>query len=318
MSTISPTTFVNALRAEGVKIVAVTRNGLAWYNHSRPASLGAFDGHGVVNHHTGPFSTVEGMVSLIWNGRSDLPGPLATITLAPDGTAYLVGWNRCNHAGSGDKDVYNAVLNETGVIPKPNSDDIDGNSKFYGIEVMHPGTSAPYPDAQIQALVKINAAIHRAHGWSEKSSIHHKEWTFRKTDMSWHGTSAGPDLRKLIANCLAQPAGKWTIAGTPAPVPPKPPTPTPTPTPQPGGVAKMVQARTAVAVFNKQDSVNVTVTFSPAFVTTPVVVATPSAPGFEVSVISRALGTATLRVRTSVPGVDVWTGHVGINVIAAA
>jgi hypothetical protein len=219
-TTTTPAKFVAALRAEGVKVVGVTKNGVAWTNHSRPASLGAFDPHGVLNHHTGPFSTVSGMVSLLWNGRSDLPGPLAHVGLAPDGTAYMVGWNRANHAGKGDKDTYNAILNETGVFPKPNYDSVDGNSKLYGIEVMHKGDSSAYTDAQIQALVKINAAIERLHGWTYNSSAHHKEWTHRKTDMSWHGAYAGRDLRLLIKACLAKPAGVWTLNAVPAPPPP--------------------------------------------------------------------------------------------------
>src|SRR5688572_7825142 len=53
-SVIGTTKFVNALKAEGVKVVPVTKSGVAWYKHARPASLGAWDAKGILNHHTGP------------------------------------------------------------------------------------------------------------------------------------------------------------------------------------------------------------------------------------------------------------------------
>lgn len=298
MSTISSAAFVTALKAEGVYVVGVNKNGVGWWNHSRPASLGAFDGHGVMNHHTGPFSTVEGMVSLIWNGRSDLPGPLATCTIAPDGKVYLVGWNRCNHAGKGDKDVYNAVLNGT-TIPKPNSDDVDGNSAFYGIEVMHPGNSTPYPNAQIQALVKVNAAIHRAHKWDQRSSIHHKEWTTRKTDMSWHGSTAGPDLRKLIQSCLALPAGKWTLV-PPAPAPTPAPTPTPTPTPVPGGVTVVTKSQvgTVTVAFSNSETATAKLVFS-GLAAAPKVLTTVNLPNIIASPTSVTSSGAVVNLRST-------------------
>lgn len=244
MSSISHQQLLAALAAEGVKVVQVratdpeTGRVEDWTEHNRAGHGPWGDMNGQLNHHTGPFSSVAGMVSLIWRGRAGLPGPLATGTVAPDGTVYLTGWGRSNHAGSGSAVVHQHVVNEdydAATELTPGADSVDGNSHYYGWEVMHPGDGSPYPDTQIQALVKINAAVCRAHGWNEHSCIHHKEWTRRKIDMSWHGSHAGGDLRMLVRKCLSLPPGQWTLhpqvptstgRGSSAPIPA---TPTPSP-----------------------------------------------------------------------------------------
>src|SRR3546814_14951944 len=42
---------------------------------------------------------------LLYGGLSNLPGPLCHLGVAQDGTVWLVGWGRANHAGLGDDDV---------------------------------------------------------------------------------------------------------------------------------------------------------------------------------------------------------------------
>lgn len=194
---------IAALTRWQVRFVKVRRGGVPWREHHRPASTGDFGQmSGILNHHTGPFSSVHGMVAVLWRGRSDLPGPLCHMSTAPDGRVFLLGWNgRANHAGAGARNVRDALQNELDP-PDPGPDEIDGNAILYGNEVMHPGDRSPYPDAQIEAAVRLNAAICEHHQWSANSALMHREWTTRKPDMSWHKHKSGHDFRHEVQKAL--------------------------------------------------------------------------------------------------------------------
>ena len=199
----SADTLLRSLERWQIDSVPVRRGGISWQQHSRPPSTGDFgDMHGVLNHHTGPFSTVRGMVALLWDGRSDLPGPLCHVATAPDGRLFLIGWNgRSNHAGLGGRNVAEALLREDDP-PPPGPDVVDGNAVLYGNEVMHPGDESPYPVAQIETAVRFNAAICEHHGWTSNSAIMHREWTTRKRDMSWREPRSGNRFRAEIDRAL--------------------------------------------------------------------------------------------------------------------
>jgi hypothetical protein len=97
---------------------------------------------------------------------------------------YMVGYGRCNHAGVGDSSVLNAVINET--VPmdrelRPTKNDVDGNSKFYGFEVMYSGSHS-MSNPQYAAVIRASAIICKLHGWSARSIIGHREWTNTKPD----------------------------------------------------------------------------------------------------------------------------------------
>lgn len=186
-----------------VEVVKVRRGGVSWRANHRPRSTGGFgDMHGILNHHTGPFSTVKGMVTVLWEGRSDLPGPLCHVSTAPDGRLFLIGWNgRTNHAGLGGRNVDEALLVED-EPPAPGRDAVDGNAVLYGNEVMHPGDRSPYPEAQIEAAVRFNAAVCEHHGWTANSALMHREWTTRKPDMSWRRPHTGVQFRDEVARAL--------------------------------------------------------------------------------------------------------------------
>ena len=140
-----------ALRREGLKVVE--RPG--W----KTRGSSTFSPRGTVCHHTGPWSTVEGMVRLCENGRSDLPGPLANVVLAPDGTCYVIAAGRANHAGPGG---YKGL---------------SGNTSVFGIEAIHSGShTQPWPQAQMDAYYKLCAAMARLRGFSPDYVCSHKEW----------------------------------------------------------------------------------------------------------------------------------------------
>ncbi|GHA01614.1 N-acetylmuramoyl-L-alanine amidase [Streptomyces echinoruber] len=200
---------VAALRAEGC-IVDEVRD---WRHHNRNAKGAWGPVHGVVIHHTatGPGTDV---VSVIYDGSSSLPGPLATGCITKDGVVHLTANGRANHAGGGDGDVLQAVIDESyGDYPPPTHEHegsagaVDGNARFYGWECENAGNGTdPWPRVQYIAIVRATAALCRAHGWSSKSAIGHLEWSDWKPDPRGFDMK---DFRRDLAACLALPAGRW-------------------------------------------------------------------------------------------------------------
>lgn len=149
------TGIVDQLRKFGLKVVEVpgwkTRGGSGF----RPG--------GVVAHHTGPWSTVDGMIRLLRDGRSDLPGPLCQVGLAPDGTCHVVAAGTANHAGTGGWR------------------ELSGNSRVFGIEAIHSGSaSTPWPQVQVDAFIRCSAALGALAGRDGRWVCGHKEWAPRR------------------------------------------------------------------------------------------------------------------------------------------
>ena len=208
----SATTFVAALKKEGVK---VSERYSGWRTHNRNHK-GAWGGvNGVVIHHTAGRNSL----SLCYNGTSDLPGPLCHTHLAKDGTATMVGNGRANHAGSFAANAHNAVVNESSSHPRPDaSEPVDGNRHYYGIEIENLGNgSDPYPRAQYDAAVRWAAAICRHHGWTANSVIGHKEGTRRKIDPRGPLQGGGQfDMNTFRRDVAARLKGSASSGGTPS------------------------------------------------------------------------------------------------------
>lgn len=168
---------------------------------------------GVIVHHTGGTAPSDGQI--VWAGRPDLPGPCAHGYLAKDGTLTLTSAGRANHAGGGDPHVLQAVIDESygDRPPVPHEHEgsagaVDGNARFYGLEMSNRGDGEPWPQEQYDAAVRWAAALCRAHGWSAKRAIGHKEWS------DWKPDPKGIDMTRFRADVQARlDAGK-----------PKPPT----------------------------------------------------------------------------------------------
>lgn len=174
---LTATQLVTALRAEGLKVVEHR----SWRTHNRNHKGPWGPMHGVMIHHTVTSGTASS-VELCYNGHSALPGPLCHGVIAKDGTVYMVGNGRANHAGSGDDDVLAAVVKES-ILPADNETNTDGNRYFYGFEAVNLGNGRdPWPTAQLLAIERAGAAVARAHGWSERSVIGHLEWQPGKID----------------------------------------------------------------------------------------------------------------------------------------
>ncbi|MEU5383210.1 peptidoglycan-binding protein [Kitasatospora cineracea] len=198
--------FLNSLRGEGLSVSEVGD----WRNHNRNAKGAWGPVHGVVIHHTASSGT-DASVQICYDGYSELPGPLCHGVIDRAGGVHLVGYGRTNHAGAGDGDVLQAVIAER-ALPAPAQANVDGNSRFYGFECVNTGTGGEgWPDEQVDAMVRAAAAVCRAHGWSERSVIGHKEWQVGKPD------PRGIDMNEFRTRVAAR------LGSGPAPHPSGPP-----------------------------------------------------------------------------------------------
>ncbi|MEV6854682.1 N-acetylmuramoyl-L-alanine amidase [Streptomyces microflavus] len=233
---------LKALRDEGVKVAE--RSGWRTNNRNHKGPWGPV--YGVVIHHT-VSSGDDSSVALCYNGDSALPGPLCHGVGRNDGTVALVSSARANHAGLGDDDVLRAVINET-PLPAPNEANTDGNRHFYGLEIVNLGDNRDtYTRAQYRAAVLWAAALCRAHGWSEKSVIGHKEWQPGKIDPRGPIEGGGSfSMTQFRADVRAQLATKPGAGPAPA-APAEPTAPTPavkeeSPVPAPKPITESVPA----------------------------------------------------------------------------
>lgn len=219
---LSYSAFITALRGAGLKVVEVKTDGKSPASHNRN-SVGVWGPvHGVMIHHTVSQGTAH-TVELCRKGYSGLPGPLCHGVIAKDGTVYVVGYGRTNHAGKGDRDVFNAVVAESYATnpPADQAAEMDGNPHFYGFECVNLGDGRdPWPPAQLMAIERASAAICKAHGWTQKSVIGHKEWRPGKIDPAPFTMAY---MRERIRLRMLPPKPPATSpAPAPAPATPKP------------------------------------------------------------------------------------------------
>ena len=190
---------VAAMRAEGLRVVVLP--GAESNNRNHKGAWGPVNG--LLVHHTGSNTNdPAGYARFLFGGRSDLPGPLCHDGLAPDGTIYVVGNGRANHAGKGSSATLDRIIAETLPLDaevRPGPDNVDGNARLYGLEIMYSGSRAMTPE-QREASVKWAAAHCRAHAWSAGSVAGHKEWTASKWDP---GQCHMGQLRKDVAARLS-------------------------------------------------------------------------------------------------------------------
>ena len=176
--------FVSTLRGAGLTVIEVKTNGKSPKLHNRN-SVGAWGPvNGVMIHHTVTSGTASS-VEICRAGYSGLPGPLCHGVIDKEGRVHVVGYGRTNHAGKGDRDVFNAVVAESYATnpPADNAADMDGNPHFYGFECINLGNGKdPWPEAQLKAIERAAGAICQHHGWTEKSVIGHLEWQPGKVD----------------------------------------------------------------------------------------------------------------------------------------
>lgn len=184
-----------ALRAAGL---AVTE-----YPGWQARGFEPFRPQGVVLHHTGPWSTVDGMVQLCTHGRPDLAGPLCQVVLDPCGACHVIAAGSANHAGAGGWAG------------------LTGNASVFGIEAIHSGDPAtPWPDAQVAAMAVAAAALCRLVGTGAAHVCGHKEWApRRKVDPIMLDMA---QMRRTVDMILHLPPAAGPVPPPPAPARPAP------------------------------------------------------------------------------------------------
>jgi len=177
-------------------------------------------------HHTSDVSTP---LSIIRDGRTGLPGPLANFLVGQSGRIYLVSAGYTNNVGYGGyanwKLATQGELDEE-VSPPATDGSWSGNRHVWGIEA--DGTGKWEPQVR-EHVIAVCAALHIAQDWTNGARvIAHKELTRRKPG------DPGDDMGEVRADVLAKIA-EWTTPVTPDPIPePDPiPDPVPEPTPEP-------------------------------------------------------------------------------------
>lgn len=203
---LTPDKFLAALKKYGVRVVEHA----GWKSHSRNHKGPWGPVHGIMIHHTGAYSSEPQMVTLCRTGYTNLPGPLCHGVIDRSGVVHLIGYGRANHAGLGDNRVHQAVIAERASLPKPLNADTDGNRHYYGFEAINNGTGQAWPQAQLQAMKAVSAALCDAHGWLAESVIAHREWQPGKPDPAGIAMAAfRADVRALLGS-------------SPTPAPPQP------------------------------------------------------------------------------------------------
>jgi hypothetical protein len=153
----------DALRAEGCQVIETA----GWQDRGH-GDMG--DIRGVLTHHTGGGGPNDWVI--VRDGRPDLAGPLAQLTLERDGSFRVIAAGVCWHAGPADSQ---AIANRVRCGTQ------DGNYHLVGIEGVSNGTT--WTDAQRREYPKGVVAILRATGLGADRMLGHKEWApSRKPD----------------------------------------------------------------------------------------------------------------------------------------
>jgi hypothetical protein len=115
-----------------------------------------FDPRGIICHDTGgsPNSTDAGEISVLLNGSTSAPPPIAQIYLSRTTGVHLVATGRCNHARTGQAGPLKGL----------------GNTNLVGIEAAA-NIGRSWPPAQYRWYVQLVTAICRHRGWNPYQHI---------------------------------------------------------------------------------------------------------------------------------------------------
>lgn len=141
---------------------ALREGGIGYWEASgwRSRGHGGMSGvRGVLIHHTAGGGSNDWVT--VRDGRPDLGGPLAHMTLERDGSVRILAAGLCWHAGGG---AWHGVTN--------------GNGYFIGIEGVSNGSS--WTDAQRATYPKLAAALARHYGFPVDMIAGHKEYALPK------------------------------------------------------------------------------------------------------------------------------------------
>jgi hypothetical protein len=182
-----------------------------WENRSR--SSGGYDAlYAVGVHHTASNTSPSNDMAYMWRNAGDKP--IGAIYLARDGAITVGAAGATNTQGKGGP-----YTTSKGTIPLDS-----GNRYMLSIEAANNGTGERWPDAQLNAYIRLCAALASHYRLDPaRDIVAHFEWTSRKVD------PAGPDRYAAGAQSWNMPAFRDDTRRASHPDP----TPEPTP-PDPG------------------------------------------------------------------------------------
>jgi len=183
-------------------------NGITWHLTTGAANSGqaAIDYCGYLN-----------------SGRADTPGPLVQLTIDADGRVLVCSAGRSNHVGS----ISQAALDHMIAADFSLTDyqdarghGVDGNTHTYGIEFQTPTTPS---QVQIDAGVKVSAAICRVYSWTGQETHGHGEVADQRS-YSDPNLNMGQVRQAVMARISGTSggAGGGVPTGTVTPPPPPP------------------------------------------------------------------------------------------------
>lgn len=120
------------------------------------------------HHDVSPRSGTYPLRSMLRNGRAGLSGPLCHIGFDRDGTVWVVGAGKANHAGTG----------KVPGVPRNG-----GNTRLIGIEMTSAGTKPwDWTAAQLRQMPRLGAALSDIFGLSTSQHWAHYEYQNGKID----------------------------------------------------------------------------------------------------------------------------------------
>lgn len=145
---------------------------------------------GIMVHHTAP--PVPFPVDNL--AGSDQGRIKCNLNVKQDGTVWLVAYGAPNYSSGKGSGV---VLEECKAGHPPIADasirglkdDTNGNPYFWGIEVDHEGDGSSQTPEALEALAKATHAVADHFGLGWQNIVSHAEWTGRKSDPKWNGTT---------------------------------------------------------------------------------------------------------------------------------
>jgi hypothetical protein len=163
------------MRAAGIT-VSEARD---WKTRASTGDNGRFEPVGVMMHHTVSLGR-PALVDVAQNVK-------ANFFVDRAGVLTVVSAGRANHAGTGAQLVLDEV--RRGVAPAGTASKralparVMGNGHFYGFENENLGDGKmPWPDVQVETMIRGAVALCRRHGWTANRVISHAEWQWEKVD----------------------------------------------------------------------------------------------------------------------------------------
>jgi len=169
----------DVLRDAGLTVVEHA----GWKTHNRPGSWAPT--FGVIHATAAPRTQADSVqISVVRNGREDLPGPIANGTVDRQGRWHILSAGRCNSTLAGTAGPFEGR----------------GNANALSTEACNDNRTEPWPTVQYNAYVVGWAAWCHRIGWTPGRLVGHKEHTpGRKSDPTFNMPKFRADVARVIA-----------------------------------------------------------------------------------------------------------------------